>query len=157
VLHEGEDRCERACYECLLTFYNQRDHDVLDRTLVLPFLQELGDLEIEAQQLGVEDHFDSLLQQCQSDFERQVLREIKSRGLRLPDAAQKTIYDGDEPVAEADFYYKPKIPIFVDGSPHYRDYVQEADRQKRMRLKRLNYRTTVVSDTEDLDALEAKL
>ncbi|PQJ33609.1 hypothetical protein BSZ35_02445 [Salinibacter sp. 10B] len=157
VLHEGEEGCEKACYECLCTFYNQRDHDVLDRTLVLPFLQELGDLEIEGRQSGSPDRLVALLEQCQSDFERQVLREISSRDLRLPDAAQKTIYDGDEPIAEADFYYEPKIPVFVDGSPHYKDYIEAADRQKRMRLKRLNYRVTVISDSGDLDSLRAKL
>jgi hypothetical protein len=100
---------------------------------------------------------ESLLEQCQSDFERQVLREINSLDLRLPDAAQKTIYDGDEPIAEADFYYEPKIPVFVDGSPHYKDYIEAADRQKRMRLKRLNYRVTVISDLEDLTTLGEKL
>lgn len=157
VLHEGEEGCEKACYECLCTFYNQRDHDVLDRTLVLPFLQELGDLEIEGRRSGSEARFESLLGQCQSDFEQQVLREINRRDLRLPDAAQKTLYDGDEPIAEADFYYEPKIPVFVDGSPHYRDYIEAADRQKRMRLKQLNYRVTVISGSEDISALEQKL
>jgi len=154
VLHEGEDGCEKACYECLCTFYNQRDHDLLDRTLVLPFLQTLESLQVEGKESG---RFESLLEQCQSDFEKDVLRAIQTRDLRLPDAAQKTIYDGDEPIAEADFYYEPKIPVFVDGSPHYKDYVQEADRQKRMRLKRLNYRTTVISAPTDLEDLESKI
>ena len=50
-----------------------------------------------------------------------MLREIQQRGLPLPDAAQKVIYDGDVPVASADFFYKPHTLVFVDGSPHYRD------------------------------------
>jgi len=39
--------------------------------------------------------------QCRSDLEREVLRAIYERGLRLPDAAQKTLYDSDEPIAIA--------------------------------------------------------
>ncbi|MCS3830719.1 superfamily II DNA or RNA helicase/ribosomal protein S27AE/uncharacterized protein (DUF983 family) [Salinibacter ruber] len=154
VLHEGEDGCEKACYECLLTFYNQRDHDLLDRSLVLPFLQGLEDLQIGS---GAAPSPKGLLEKCQSELEKEVLRAIDQADLPLPDEAQKTLYDGDEPIAEADFYYEPKIPVFVDGSPHHKDYVKEADRQQRIRLKRLNYRTTVISGPEDLEALEAKI
>ena len=154
VLHEDEEGCEKACYECLLTFYNQRDHDLLDRSLVLPFLQGLEDLQIGS---GAAPSPEGLLEKCQSELEKEVLRAIDQADLPLPDEAQKTLYDGDEPIAEADFYYEPKIPVFVDGSPHHKDYVREADRQQRIRLKRLNYRTTVISGPEDLEALEAKI
>ncbi len=43
LLHEDEPEqgCEKACYECLCSFYNQRDHGLLDRHLVLPFLRSL--------------------------------------------------------------------------------------------------------------------
>ena len=156
VLHEGEEGCEKACYECLLTFYNQRDHDILDRGLVLPFLQTLDNLQIEGR-VGQADRYEVLLENCQSDLERRVLRAIDKRGLRLPDEAQKTLYDGDEPVAEADFYYEPKIPVFVDGSPHYKDYVREADEQTRRRLKAAGYRVTVVRSLDDLSNLERKV
>ena len=47
--------------------------------------------------------------------------------------------------AVADFAYKhEQVVVFVDGSPHHRDYVQAADEHKRRRLKALPYRVVVV-------------
>ncbi|MGC9346933.1 MAG: DEAD/DEAH box helicase [Anaerolineae bacterium] len=160
LLHEGdpEGGCEQACYACLLSFYNQRVHELLDRTLVLPWLQSLADLSVDA--VVSEDRFGALVEQCGSDLERQVLMAIRDRALPLPDEAQKVIYDGDEPLVIADFYYEPRIVVFVDGSPHYRDYVQAADARKRRRLKALGYRVVVVRAEDPdtgLDELAAKL
>jgi hypothetical protein len=94
--------------------------------------------------------------QCQSDLERQVLHAIHDRGLPLPDGAQETLYDTDEsPLAVADFYYRRgRVVVFVDGSPHYRDYVQVADERKRRRLKALGYRIVVVTADEPEAGLE---
>ena len=65
---------------------------------------------------------------------------IRDAELPLPDEAQKTIYDGDEPIATSDFLYAPRLLVSVDGSPHYREYVQAADEQKRHRVRALGYR-----------------
>ncbi len=144
LLHEGdpEGGCQAACYGCLLSFYNQRHHALLDRTLVLPWLQTLGAVAPAPIVRG--DRYALLEAQCESGLERQVLRAIRDRGLPLPDAAQQTILDGNAPLAIADFAYAPRILVFVDGSPHHRDYVQHADARKRTRLKALGYRVVVV-------------
>jgi very-short-patch-repair endonuclease len=144
LLHEGdpEGGCQKACYGCLLSFYNQRVHGLLDRTLVLPWLQSLGKLSVEP--VVSEDRFEALAAQCESELEREVLEAIRERGLALPDEAQRTIYDGDVPLTIADYFYEPRIVVFVDGSPHHRAYVQEDDRRKRRRLKGLGYRVVVV-------------
>lgn len=144
LLHEGdpEGGCERACYECLLSFYNQRYHARLDRRLVLPWLEAWGAFDVE--RAAAEDVLAALEAQCQSDLERQVLRSIRLRGLPLPDEAQKTLYDGDAPIAIADFFYAPRIAVFVDGSPHHQDYVRAADDWKRRRLRARGYRIVVI-------------
>jgi hypothetical protein len=158
VLHLGEEEgCESACYECLLTFYNQRDHEVLDRKLILPFLKRLESLEIESETEDRSARLEDLREQCQSDFEREVLAAISGRDLRLPDEAQKTLYDDGAPIAEADFYYEPRVAVFVDGSPHYKDYVQAADQKKRRRLKRAGFRIEVITSADDLASLERKV
>jgi len=94
--------------------------------------------------------FERLLSQCQSSFEREVLHAIRDAELRLPDEAQKTVYDGDESIATSDFFYAPRLLVFVDGSPHYRDYVQAADEHRRHRLRALGYRILAITP-EDID------
>ena len=159
ILHQGDPKggCERACYDCLLSFYNQLDHELLDRHLALPFLRSLEGLTIEPLEVRMAGPtLEELEAQCQSDFEREVLRAIHQRGLPLPDAAQKTLYDGDEPIGTADFFYVPRIVIFVDGSPHYLDYVSAADDAKRRRLKARGYRILAIREDqldESLDRL----
>ena len=44
--------------------------------------------------------------------EKRVLNAIRQRDLPLPDSAQETLYDGDEPIAIVHFFYDPKIVIF---------------------------------------------
>jgi hypothetical protein len=154
LLHEQDPQggCERACYDCLLSFCNRRDHLLLDRTTVLPLLQAIEGLQVVAiEQPSAGPSFEELAAGCQSDLECQVLAAIQDRGLPLPDEGQRTVYDGDEPIAIVDFFYAPRIPVFVDGSPHYRDYVAVADQRKRMRLKALGYRIVVVR-TDSLKA-----
>jgi len=155
LLHEGDPQggCEEACYDCLLSFYNQRDHAWMDRQSVLPWLQSLTGLAVEPEVAA--DNLTALEAQCQSDVEREVLRAIQRCGLPLPDAAQHHLYDRDgSPLAVADFYYgRGRVVVFVDGSPHHRDYVQAADERKRARLKALGYRILVITG----DGLEQAL
>ena len=71
---------------------------------------------------------------CDSELERKVLDEIVNQKLPLPDDAQKMYFDGDVPVAKADFYYelsKNKIYVFVDGPPHHDEQKQKEDKVKR--------------------------
>ena len=117
-------------------------------------MQGLEELAVEPQ--VSEDRFKALAAQCQSGLERDVLAAIRDRGLPLPDEAQKTVYDGDVPLATADFFYAPRILLFVDGSPHYRDYVHAADQRKRRRLKALGYRILAIAG-DGLEEALAKL
>lgn len=120
---------------------------------MLPFLRSLSELTVEAIQTATGPTLAELEAQCQSALERQVLRAIHDRGLRLPDEAQRTLYDSDEPIAIADFFYEPRIAVFVDGSPHHQDYVQAADDWKRRRLTARGYRIVVVRGEELEDGL----
>ncbi|OQB27225.1 MAG: putative ATP-dependent helicase Lhr [Chloroflexi bacterium ADurb.Bin180] len=159
ILHENdpEGGCERACYDCLLTFYNQMDHEWIDRQLVLPWLVALDGLRVEESgSVAAGPTLEELLARCQSGLERQVLRAIAERGLRLPDAAQKTLYDHDEPLAVADLFYEPNLAVFVDGPPHEQASVAAADEVKRRRLKAKGWRVFVVrgeSQGQDLEEL----
>ena len=159
LLHEhDDDGCETACYECLLSFYNQRDHGQLDRTLVLPFLRQLTELSLEPQQQDQTKRYAALEAACESSFERNVLEAIVEERLPLPDAAQRTLFDGDDtPIAIADFYYEPRIAVFVDGPSHDKDYVAAADKRKRAALRSRGYRLVEIREMGDLQQLVAYL
>ncbi|WP_254534032.1 DEAD/DEAH box helicase [Natrinema gelatinilyticum] len=156
IIHgDSETGCEKACYECLMTFYNQREHALLNRTLIQPWLNEMSGLTLEEEGIdgSTEREFDDLAELCESGFELEVLTEIRDRGYQLPSAAQKTIYEDDEPIAEADFYYDlapQPLLIFVDGDPHKLDHIIRDDREKRRRLRRMGYRIVAISDIENV-------
>ncbi|MFO7943063.1 MAG: Zn-binding domain-containing protein [Anaerolineales bacterium] len=165
LLHDQDEEggCEKACYECLLSFYNQRVHHFLNRQSFLPWLKALEDarLSIEVSREG--SNYEELLEKCESDLEQQVLREIRDRGLQLPDEAQKVIYERGErdvPIARADFYYEPNLAVFVDGPGHEDDDVQSADQRKERDLRRIGIRFVRI-DYKDvgggIDLLESRI
>ena len=142
----------KACYNCLLHYWNQREHHLIDRELIVDTLTRLNQAEIEAS--APMDRLSLLEEKCGSQFERNVLHEIKKRGYRLPDEAQKIISEGDEPIAVADFFYKPNVCVFVDGPDHEKDYVKHADERKRKRLKSLGYSVRVIKSIEDVSKVK---
>lgn len=151
ILHGKDDEgCEEACYQCLLSFYNQRDHALLNRHLALEWMANLGEYAIEPLNAFDQAHFDDLLSSCDpnSPAEKQFLEKIRAEKIRLPDEAQKTIFHDGVPIAIADFFYAPKLIVFVDGSVHYLDFVQAADDRKRNTLKALGYRIVVIKPGE---------
>jgi hypothetical protein len=165
LLHdqEEEDGCEKACYECLLSFYNQRVHHYLNRQSFLPWLKafEGAALSVEISREG--SNFEELLEKCESDLEQQVLRKIRDRGLRLPDQAQKVIYnkgERDVPITRVDFFYEPNLAVFVDGPGHEDDDIRAGDRRKEQELRRIGFRFVRI-DYKDMDGgvelLESRL
>ena len=154
ILHEYDDEgCEGACYQCMLSFYNQRHHHNLDRNIIIEWLHDAD--EIEIQPVVDDGKYEQLFEGCGSELEKSVLAEISNQNIRLPDEGQKTIYDNDGiPIASADFFYEPKVIVFVDGSPHYLDYVKAGDEEKRRKLRALGYRIIVVKGEDIQDGLD---
>jgi len=152
--------CERACYDCLCSFYNQRKHDLLDRHLALPLLKRLRAPVITRATTGspFPDHMtlDALLAQCQSQLERDVLREMYAHGLSLPSDAQHLCTDAQgAPIASADFFYaNHALAILVDGPAHAQDYVRVGDDERRARLKNAGYSVMVIHHNAIVPGLE---
>lgn len=161
VLHEGEasgDVCERACYGCLLNYHNQVYHEKLDRRRVLPLLKEIQKVTItHVVTPGREASYDDLRARCESGLERDVLARIRNEGLRLPDEAQKTIFSEDVPIAQADFFYRPNLVVFVDGAPHLAEDVKRLDVEKRTRLRALGYRILAVTSPDGVQDLKTMI
>ncbi|MCT7981344.1 DEAD/DEAH box helicase [Laspinema olomoucense] len=111
--------CVQACYECLLSYRNQFDHPLLNRTLIHSYLQQLGSSIVQGNFGGDrESHYQQLQQQTDpnSELERQVLQAIYESGLPLPDSAQEFLSVAN---CKPDFiYHQSKLAIFCDGSVH---------------------------------------
>jgi very-short-patch-repair endonuclease len=120
------ERCEAACYDCMLSYYNQRDHRILDRQAIAETLLtwSRSPVEIAPGPVPRPEHVARLARACQSDLERRWLSLVDRRGHRLPDDAQGLL---DGPRVRPDFiYWRDAVAIFVDG-PHH----DEPDRRRR--------------------------
>ena len=122
--HAKED-CEAACYDCLMSYYNQRDHALLDRQLIKDALIALRDSTVRASSSAAPRavHLQGLLRQCDSDLERDWLRFLDEHNLRLPTHAQHRI---DACNTRPDFWYdNSTTAIYIDGPHHlYAERVQ---------------------------------
>jgi hypothetical protein len=126
-----------ASYDDLLSYYNQRDHKIIDRHLIKDALEKLliCSVEIETNPAfkGYEDQYLTLLRGLDpnSTTERKFLDYLYQNGLRLPDAAQKRV---DGVFCQPDFYYEPRFWVFCDGTPHDEPRVQESDEEQRQAI-----------------------
>jgi len=120
--------CEAACYDCLLSYSNQRDHHLLDRQLAIPLLQQLLTAKVVISPGGKTraEQLAELMRLSQSSLEREWLDFLEKGAHNLPDMAQTLIRDcGTRP----DFLYKEHcIAIYIDGPPH--DFKDRQDRDK---------------------------
>lgn len=126
-----------ASYDDLLSYYNQRDHKVIDRHLIQNALEKLRICNIEIQTNtgfnNYEEQYQSMLR-CldpNSSTERKFIEYLYQNGLRLPDSAQKRV---EGVYVQPDFYYEPRIWVFCDGTPHDDPAVQAEDEAKRQAI-----------------------
>jgi len=164
-LNDERDACEKACYDCLCSFYNQRDHLRLDRNLIKDVVLSIANNRIELVKVSKNentDHYQDLLKQCGSSLERQVLELIYRSDIQLPSVAQKLVCDDSGvPVVKPDFFYdevsgSKGICVFVDGPDHEKESISQLDENKRLWLKSQNYRL-IAFDYKDSPTYESSL
>lgn len=133
---DGDDRCEKACYDCLLAYGNQSDHRLIDRHSIRDLLLSLLTARTVAGAEGRsrQEHIDDLLQAADTELEREWVRQVAEADLLLPDEAQMFIESaGSRP----DFVYRSRdssVAVFVDGPVHERADVAERDAAAEGRL-----------------------
>lgn len=153
-LETGRDRpdaCTTACYDCLLSFYNQFDHELLDRNLAVRWLLHIAGGPISLDLGGPEDRWDGLLAGAASTAEAQVLSQLRARGFPPPEGQHVVIPDADGvAIAEADLTYPGRIVMRVHGDPHNWEHVQRSDAAQRRKLLALGYKVVEI----DMDAQE---
>ena len=108
---DDEEYKAPASYDDLMSYYNQRDHQRLNRFLIRDALSKLKLADIEIQVSAVfrdyEDQYQHMLRHLDpnSSTERVFIKHLYQNGLRLPDATQKRV---PGIYCQPDFYYKPR-------------------------------------------------
>lgn len=125
--HIHNESCEAGCYRCLLSYYNQPDHDEIDRQdqdndgKAIELLCQL----VSACSQRAAPQADELDRLSGSSLEKLWLQTVRDYKLREPDVAQKTLEAfGTCP----DFYYEDyQAAIYIDGPHHDTAHQQEKD------------------------------
>jgi ATP-dependent helicase YprA (DUF1998 family) len=115
----AQEKCQAACYDCLLSYFNQPDHESLDRHFVKDLLEQImtGTMVPSPVEIPRAEHLARLKTLCDSGLEKQFLDFLDGHSLRLPERAQHYYeHFGTRP----DFSYTGENPafIYVDGPPH---------------------------------------
>ena len=123
----AREDCEAACYDCLMTYTNQRDHSMLDRQSIHGLLMRLTEATVEAAPTlnTRSNHLAQLERLAGSNLEKRWLAFIESHGYRLPSHAQRLFKEAE---TRPDFFYDGEYgaAIYVDG-PHH-DYPERRAR-----------------------------
>lgn len=133
---DGDERCEKACYDCLLAYGNQHDHRLIDRHSIRDLLLTLlaARTVTGAEGRSRQEHIDDLLAAADTDLEREWLRQVADADLVLPDEAQAFV---ESAACRPDFVYRSRdssVAVFVDGPVHERSDVSERDDAAESRL-----------------------
>jgi superfamily II DNA/RNA helicase len=150
-------KTEKASYLDLLSYYNQRYHEQLDRHDIKEALEFLIDCDVEVPQQGNDrdSHFKMLLEEYDknSATELVLLRYLFENGLSLPDKAQVNV---KEFYINADFVYNHShgpVLIFCDGTIHDKLDIKRDDDHKRELLYTKGYDVIVWHHSESLEKL----
>jgi very-short-patch-repair endonuclease len=131
----AREKCEAACYDCLMSYSNQSDHRLLDRHAITEVLQLLAaaSVKVSPGSLPRAQQLELLLRACGSELEKRWLNEVETRGLNLPTHAQLGVNGAK---ARPDFTYLDRFTaVFIDGPPHDYGDVQARDAQAVVRLE----------------------
>ena len=152
ILHVNPDTgletagaCERVCYDCLLSYYNQQQHEQLDRKVAVPFLQKLLTVTpFTAQQAAGGPTWD-VVKSAAVGAEESVFPEMERRGFPPPVDHHCAVRDAEGvALAEADLLYPAKLVVWVHGSVHLRAHVAARDAEQKRKLKVLSYRVVEI-------------
>jgi ATP-dependent helicase YprA (DUF1998 family)/very-short-patch-repair endonuclease len=151
----AREDCEAACYDCLLSYGNQREHPILDRQRIRELLLAFANATVETSPTEAprDGHLETLLRGCESDLEREWLTKVHDSGLRLPDKGQAFI---KECMTRPDFVYTSGgvyAAIYVDGSYHDAAQRKERDSQQQGCMEDYGYQVIRFNYRDDWGAI----
>lgn len=154
----GAERCELACYECLLSYNNQHEHTLINRHKVRDLLLRLRDSAVEAGAGGRTRADQRTLLEALSDssLERTFVSWLDELGCRLPDRAQVLV---EEALARPDLVFDlptGPVAVFVDGPVHDHVAQQERDAAAQERLEDLGWMVLRVRHDDEWSSIIAR-
>lgn len=115
---KAKEPCEAACYDCLMSYSNQTDHELLDRKAIIDVLISLlsSDLSRSSSEFSRVEHYERLKNLNGSTLEVKWLDYLYNNGYNLPTHAQELI---ESCHTRPDYIYKDKyVAVFIDGPVH---------------------------------------
>lgn len=147
----------KANYEDILSYFNQKHHDVLDRFSVKEALEKLMDCTVEksGKHGDRQEQYKYLLENYDrnSSTELPLIKHLYEQGFALPDKAQVNM---PEFYISADFVYNSvngPVLIFCDGGVHDNLELKKQDEHKRQLLRDAGYDVVEWHYSESLDSL----
>ncbi|MBF6614513.1 MAG: DUF1998 domain-containing protein, partial [Chloroflexi bacterium] len=152
----AKEDCEAACYDCLMSYGNQRDHRLLDRKVIRDVLMQWAGSSVDTAPAhkSKQEHIEELLRIAGSELEKKWLRYVEERNLRLPTRGQTLI---EACSTRPDFFYDDEqTAIYIDGPVHDYPHRQERDRAQSAQMLSKGYLVIRFGHDEDWDAVLAK-
>jgi len=151
--------CEAACYDCLLSYFNQPDHGLVDRRAIVELLVRWSRAAVQTSPSSDPraEHRERLIRLTQSDLERRFVELVDRLGLRLPSDAQVLLDIGTAQV-KPDFLYRDAgLAIFIDGPHHDAVRQQAVDRAQADGLSDIGWQVLRFPHSSDWVALLASM
>jgi len=152
----AKEDCEAACYNCLLSYSNQTDHQHIDRQSIRNLLSRFKQAKVSVSPTSIPraEHLKRLMNQAGSELERSWLRFMDAKSYHLPSKAQCFI---EKCNTRPDFLYEDHVAvIYVNGPIH--DYPERAkrDEEQRNSLEDLGYTVIAFGHQDDWQAIIAR-
>ncbi len=161
-VHPQAPEAPVASYDDLLSYYNQRDHDRINRFQIKEALELLLACRIvlppKATYKNLEDQKERLVQESDksSTLEQKFVQYLHQNGLRMPDQTQVMMSNVNGLYIQPDFVYEPNVAIFVDGSVHDKPEVKVDDENKRKALRNAGWQVLVWRYDEPIETFVQK-
>lgn len=138
------DPCAAACYDCLMNYGNQRDHELLDRKIIMSTLLQLSKATVTplGQPIATGNLIQQMYDNCDSNLERIWLNLVADNGFIPPTHSQHSIEINidTQQHTRADFYYtQHKVAVYIDGPIHCRPEEKLKDKKITDKLISLGY------------------
>ncbi len=152
----AKEDCEAACYDCLMSYMNQQDHELLDRQQIRELLMQLARAQVESAPGPVPRaaHLATLMRQCQSGLERDWLQFLEERGLRLPSRGQVLV---EKAGTRPDFLYDEQMTaVYIDGPHHEFPERAKRDAEQTEKMEDLGWTVARFGLNEEWEVVIAK-